>query len=120
MANSIEQLQHDAADPTMPVGTIVQKAILVANEHKDQGRQELKGYGTASEDAEYRNLKGQYVVLATDGRTLPIVWDKHDPKLQTRFITLPVAEMEALLSGGGDRFAVAVNVDPKSMTSMDL
>ena len=125
MAISIEQLQHDAADPTIPVGTILQKAILVANERKDQhfvdwARRELKGYGAANEDAEYRNLKGQYVVLATDGRTLPIVWDKEDPNLQTRFITLPVAEMEALLSGGGDRFAVTVNVDPKSMTSMDL
>lgn len=125
MAPTVEQLQRDAADPTIPVGTILQKAILVANEHKDQRfadwlRRELNGYGTASEDAEYRNLKGQYVVLASDGRTLPIVWDKHDPKLQTRFITLPLVEMEALLSGGGDSYAVTVNVDPRSMTKMDL
>ena len=95
MALSVVQLQRDVTDSTIAVVTILQKAILIANENKDQrfvdwARRELKGYDAASEDAEYRNLKGHYVVITSDGRTLPIVWDKNDPNLQTRFITLPV------------------------------
>src|SRR5439155_4425730 len=107
-------------DPTMSAGTILQKAILVANERKDQqfldwARRELHGYSTAEADAEYRNLKGQYIAITSDGRTLPIVWDKDEPKLKARFVTLPLAEIENLFSGGGDTFAVTVNVYPRSL-----
>lgn len=125
MSISVKRLQHDVLDPTISVVTVLQKAILVANEHKDQlfldwARRELKGYNTAQADAEYRNLNGQYVALTPDGRTLPIVWEHNDSKMKTRFLTGPVAEFDALLAGGGDRFAVTVNVDPRTLTSIDL
>src|ERR1700730_5611588 len=125
MAISVERLQHDVTDPTISVGTILQKAILVANEYKDQpfldwARRELNGYGKTDDDAEYRNLKGQYVIITSDGRTLPILWNEHDPTLRARFLTIPLAEMEALLSGGGDTFAVTVNVDPRSLTKIEV
>jgi predicted nucleotide-binding protein len=125
MAVSVKRLQHDVTDPTISVGTILQKAILVANGHKDQcfldwARRELNGHSTAQPDAEYRNLKGQYVVITSDGRTLPIVLDKDDPTLKARFLTLPLAEIEALLSGGGNTFTVTVNVDPRSLTKIEL
>jgi AbiTii/TIR domain len=125
MAHSVEKLQHEITDPRNSVGTILQKAILVANEFKDQrfldwaGR-EVNGYGSPDGDTEYRKLKGQYVAVTSDGRTLPIVWDKDDAKLKARFVTLPLAEIEALLSGGGNTFAVTVNVDPRSLTKIEL
>src|SRR3984893_12758169 len=102
MAISVERLQHDVTDPTISVGTILQKAILVANEYKDQrfldwARRELSGYSIADDNAAYRTLKGRYVVITSDGPTLPIVWDKDNPTLKARFLTLPLAEIEALL-----------------------
>ena len=125
MAISVERLQHEVTDPRVSVGTIIQKAILVANEHKDQrfldwALRELSGYSRAEADADYRNLKGQYVAITADGRTLPIVWGTDDPKMKARFVTLPLGEIEGLLSGGGDTFAVTVNVDPRSLTGIDL
>jgi hypothetical protein len=125
MAISVERLQQEVTDPRISVGTILQKAILVANEHKDQrfldwARREVNGYGSPDGDAEYRKLKGQYVAITSDGRTLPIVWEKDDPALKARFVTLPLAEIEALLSGGGSTFAVTVNVDPRSLTKIEL
>jgi len=125
MAVSLRQLQHDVTDPLVSVVTLLQKAILFANKHKDQhfldwARRELNGYNAPEEDADFRNLKGHCIVIKSDGRTLPIVWDKDDPKLKKRFVTLPLAEMEALLSGGSDKFAVTINVDPRIMTPMRL
>jgi hypothetical protein len=124
-AISLERLQHELTDPKVSVGAILQKAILVANEHKDQrfldwARRELCGYSRAEPDADYRSLKGQYVAITADGRTLPIVWDTDDPKMKARFVTLPLGEIEGLLSGGGDTFALTVNVDPRSLTGIDL
>jgi hypothetical protein len=125
MVNSVEKLQQEVIDPKLSIGTILQKAILVANECKDQSfldwaRCEVNGYGSADGDAEYRKLKGQYVAITSDGRTLPIVWDKDDPTLKARFLTLPLAEIEALIAGGGHTFAVTVNVDPRILTKIEL
>lgn len=125
MALSVEQLQHVVTDQSIAVGVILQKAILLANERKDQhfldwARRELNGYNTADEDADHRLLKGQYVVISSDGRTLPIIWDNEGPPVTTRFLTLPLAEMEALFLGGGDTFAVIVNLDPRSLTKIEL
>ncbi len=125
MGHSVEKLQHEVTDLRISVGTILQKAILVANEYKDQrffdwAKREVNGYGSPDGNAEYRKLKGQYVAVTSDGRTLPIVWDKDDPTLKTRFLTFPIAEIEALLTGSGHTFAVTVNIDPRSLTKIEL
>jgi hypothetical protein len=125
MVNFLEKLQQEVIDPGLSIGTLLQKALLVANECKDQrfldwARREVNGYASPDGEVAYRKLKGQYVAITFDRRTLPIVWDKDDPTLKVRFLTLPVAEIEALIAGGGDTFAVTVNVDPSSLTKIEL
>jgi len=117
-------LQHDCADQSNPVASLLQKALLVALRCDDTHfaewiHRECNGYKAAVADADYRNLKGQYVVLTTSGRTLPILW-KDSTGLKSRFLTGSISELESLLAGDGDTFAVKVNVDAGSLTSITL
>ncbi|QDV56261.1 TIR domain-containing protein [Rosistilla oblonga] len=123
MCYSVAQLQRDIADPQVSVVNLLHKAIPLASELGDKdfvrwANQELKGHKNES-GSDYRQLRGQYVVLGTDGRSVPIVWDNNE-EMNSRFITLPLSETESLLTGDCQTFAVKVQADPKSLTSMEL
>jgi hypothetical protein len=125
MPDAIDELQHDIANPSVTVVSLLHKAIPLASRLGDKdfvnwASQELKGYSKSDSAYDYRQLKGQYVVLRHDGGSIPIHWENGESDMKSRFITLPLAETESLLSGDCNTFAVKVNVDPTSFTSLEL
>lgn len=119
----VAQLQHDSTDHKIPVAALLLKTLPVVRRCDDKRfaewvQRESNGYKESDTAADYRNLKGQYVVLTNDGRTLPIRWNDASA-MNSRFITGPVSELESLLAGDGNTFAVKVNVDTRSLT-LDL
>lgn len=122
MADSISELQHDIANPHVTVVTLLQKAMPLATRLGDSNfvtwaSRELRGFPKEDPTCEYRRLKGQYVVLAPDGRSLPIAWQGEAMNL--RFITLPLAELESILVRDGDTIAITVSVAPKAIVALD-
>jgi hypothetical protein len=116
MMDQIRQLQADITDHTIPVTAVLQKAIALASQLGNQdftiwARQELRGYTRKDQEVDYRCLKGRYVVLTTDGRTVPIRWARSSPDMNTRFITGPLPEVESLLGGSANTFAVKLPDD---------
>ena len=124
MTNEIQRLQADITDHTVAVSALLQKALVLATQLGDQesmawARRELNGYHKGDQELEYRCLKGEYVVLTAEGRRLPIHWTSASD-MNRRFITLPLPEVESLMGPDYSTFAVKVQIDPQSLTSLDL
>ena len=125
MRDEIDALQGDVADHAVPVTTLLQKAIALANKlgHGESlawARQELKGYTREDKEVDYRWLKGSYVVITVDGRRLPIQRPNSTSGMNVRFITLPLPELESLMSPDSSSFAVNLQVDSQVLASFDL
>lgn len=125
MANEIETLQNKVADHGVSVTALLQKALVLANKMADEqflawARQELKGYTREDKEVDYRCLKGHYVAITADGRRLPIHWQSSTSGMNVRFITLPLPELESLMSPDSSSFAVKIKVDSDALTSLDL
>lgn len=125
MTEPIDELQRAIADPKVSVVSLLQRAIPLAKKLSDEefvkwATKELSGYSKEGSAAHHRCLKGQYVVLAVDGHPIQIHWGDTNLPMNSRFITLPLAEIESLLSGDSDTFAVKINVDPGKLPALDL
>ena len=125
MPDQIETLQREIADHTIPVTALLQKALVLANRLGEQefsawAKGELNGYAEEDEQATYRSLKGAYIVLTADGRRLPIHWERSPLWTNSRFITLPLPELESLTSPAGGSCAVKVRVDPQALASLNI
>ncbi len=124
MVTGIEKLQDDVVDKAIPVTTLLQRSMVLANRLGDRGfidwaRQELKGCEEEDEQATHRNLKGEYVVLTTDGRLLPICWEGLPSWSNNRFIQLPISEIESLSGPGSGVCVVKISIDPQTLNSLD-
>ena len=125
MANEIEALQGDMANQAVSVTALLQKALVLASKLEDNefvawARHELKGYTKDEKEVEYRCLKGQYVVVTPDDRTTPIHWSGSPSRMNDRFLTAPIAELESLIGRHSDRFVVKIQADPQTFTSLNL
>lgn len=113
------ELQSQIVDPQISISILLQKVIVLAARANDQefaewAKREIVGVKKGSPHAEYRNLKGDYVVRSPDGHSTPIAWD--DPtNLRTRFVTGPISELESLYSGSSNTFGIVVDTDPRTM-----
>jgi predicted nucleotide-binding protein len=124
MPDPISDIQQDIANPSVPVVSLLHKAIPFASRLGDKdfvewASRELKGYTKHDAACDYRQLKGQYIVLGADGRPIPILWQGNG-MMNTRFISLPLAEMEPLLSDDSSTYAVKIAVDPQTLESLDV
>lgn len=116
MPGMIQELQTAAADPSVPVGELLRRALIASRklglkEFEQWALQEMDGYPRPAEVPEYRVVVGWVVGRSPTGSWMPVQFeDPAEAEFLSRMpMTQPVAELEAVTAGSTPRGTVMIS-----------